>query len=105
MELRKHPRYTLGIPAAFWGGVTEGKGVIQNISTGGATIESDTVPTTGTYLTISALLPDGRVTLVIDLAPVRWSFPRHFGVEFIQMQPEAQAALRRLVDTLKAGAD
>ncbi len=37
----------------------------------------------------------------VDLAAVRWSEGREFGLEFLRMQPEEQQRLRRFVSTLE----
>lgn len=104
MDLRKSPRFSVGIRVAFWGDVSEGQGMIRNISMGGCAIESEVTPNTATYLKLSLLLPNVRSSLIVDLAPVRWSSYGHFGVEFIRMENDAQMVLRSFVGGLHAGA-
>ncbi len=55
----------------------------------------------GHYFALRVVLPDQAVPLKVDLAAVRWSEGREFGLEFLRMQPEEQQRLRRFVSTLE----
>ena len=67
-------------------------------------MDSDQPVQRGHYFALRVVLPDQAVPLKVDLAAVRWSSEREFGLEFLRMQPEEQVRLRRFVSTLETGA-
>ena len=84
MHLRYAHRYPIQCPITFLGDHLVGEGTVHNISTGGWKVESDQA-----------------VPMKVDLAAVPWSSGREFGLEFVRMQPEEQARLRRFLSTLE----
>ncbi len=66
-------------------------------------MDSDQPVQRGNYFALHVLLPDQAVPMKVDLAAVRWSSGREFGLEFLRMQPEEQARLRGFVSTLETG--
>ncbi len=106
MHLRYAHRYPIQCPITLHspGGYLVGEGTVHNISTGGWNVDSDQPVERGHYFGLRVVLPDQAVPLKVDLAAVRWSSGREFGLEFIRMQPEQQVRLRRFVGTLETGA-
>ncbi len=76
---------------------------MRNVSTGGWKVDSDQPVQRGHYFGLRVVLPDQAVPLKVDLAAVRWSSEREFGLEFLRMQPEEQVHLRRFVSSLETG--
>ncbi len=49
----------------------------------------------GNYFLLRVMLPAQTVPMRVDLAAVRLSSGREFGLEFLRVQPEVQVRLRR----------
>ncbi len=73
------------------------------LSLGGCGIESDQNVQQGKQLTLCIFMPEQDAPVVVDRAQVRWTVRGLFGLEFLAMQQEEQARLRRFVSTLEAG--
>ncbi len=101
MHLRYAHRYPIQCSITFLGDQIMGEGTVRNVSTGGWKVDSDQPVQRGNYFALRVVLPDQAVSLKVDLAAVRWSSGRQFGLEFLRMQPEEQARLRRFVSTLE----
>ncbi len=102
MDLRYTHRYPIQCPVTFLGDHLVGEGTVRNVSQGGWKVDSDQPVQRGHYFALRVLLPDQAVPVKVDLAAVRWSSGREFGLEFLRMQPQEQARLRRFVSTLEA---
>lgn len=113
MEPRKNLRFSVQLPLSFKGdkiageGVVfnlslEGCGVVFNLSLEGCAVGSDTRIRPGTYLEICIQPHQQDSPIEVELAVVRWSEGREFGLEFIRIRAEEQDRLRRFVKTLEA---
>ena len=100
MEQRKFERFTTEGKVVFTGDSVRGEGRIENLSLGGAAIQSDVSVSRGEYLQLRMALPQEPVTIEIELAPVRWVKPNSFGVEFIRISTSALQSLRRCIEQL-----
>lgn len=100
VELRRHRRFAVRLPVAFWGNGMNGLGAVINLSKGGCGVESDATPRQGTSLQLFVTAPTRRASLVVEAAAVRWSHDRRFGVEFGPMRPELQEALQAMLVSL-----
>jgi hypothetical protein len=69
----------------------------MNVSVPGCEIFGKCLVKTGSYLEMKVLVPDNESSLSVDLAKVRWSDGRRFGVEFIRMPGQDQVRLGRLL--------
>ncbi len=98
---RQHARYKLALPSTFHGEQVEGEGTVVDISTGGCRIRSEASVFTGDYIGIAIQLSGETAVLTVDLAAVRWSIGKEFGVEFIRMEAEQQEHLRAVVAQLE----
>ncbi len=85
MHLRYARRYQVHCPITLLGDHLVGEGTVRNVSTE------------------RVLLPDQAVPMKVDLAVVRWSRGREFGLEFLRMQPEERDRLRRVITALERG--
>ncbi len=103
MEHRKSPRFAVHWPVVFSGADKAGEGSVINLSIQGCAVESHMGVPRGTLLQVCTLIPDDDLLLAPDMAVVRWSSGRKFGVEFINIRFEEQGRLRHLVSTLETG--
>jgi len=104
MDRRLAPRFKVHLPISFSGDSLTGEGIVVSLSLGGCTIESEQKVQRWKYLTLRIFMPDQDAPLVVDRAQVRSSRRRRLLVlEFLAMQPEEQARLRRVVSTLETG--
>lgn len=94
MENRKYLRVPVKLPTLFFG-ERAGGGMVIDVSMEGCRIQSAVSMPKGTYVQMRIDLIGE--TLIGDLAVVRWSSKEEFGVEWIRMEPEQQARLRRLL--------
>ena len=101
MHLRYAHRYPIQCSITFLADHFVGEGTVSNLSTGGWKVDSDQPVQRGNYFALRVLLQDQAPPMKVDLAAVRWSSGREFGLEFIRMQPEEQDRLRRFVSILE----
>jgi len=102
MNRRLAPRFRVHLPISFSGDSLTGEGIVVNLSLGGCAVESEQKVQRWKYLTLRIFLPDQGAPLVVDRAQVRSSHKRQLlPLEFLDMQPEEQARLRRFVSTLE----
>ena len=102
MQERKHVRFAVQRPVSFSGDLVAGTGTILNISRQGCAITSDTVAETEAYLQLNLQLLEEDDPVQVDLAAVRWSRAKRFGVEFIKMPPDVGERLRQFVKLLES---
>ncbi len=102
MEQRKFPRVpvccSIAISEETLDGAALGTGF--NLSLGGCELASNLCVPKGTHVSLRIHLEDPKLTVEIKLAKVRWSMGRVAGLEFIQIEPEAQMRLRQFFDTV-----
>lgn len=102
MQERKDVRYAVQRPVSFRGDLISGTGTILNISRQGCAIMSDTVAEAEAYLQLNVQLLDEEDPVQVELAAVRWSSTKRFGVEFIKMPQEVGERLRQFVKLLES---
>ncbi len=100
---RKEARYATSFPVKVIGDATI-EGQAKDLSTLGCAIEADEVPPPRSYLRVELWIPDGNSPLEIQLAAVRWSHERLFGLEFIAFGEAQRTRLRRYFASLEASA-
>jgi PilZ domain-containing protein len=100
-EVRPYHRglYRLPVtyPAMYCLVSTVGEGTITNLSAVGCTIETDQPLPEDQRVALRLLLPDQLESLPIDDAQVRWVKGTKAGVEFLQVQREANLRLHGFV--------
>ena len=102
MEGRKHTRFAVQLPVSFRGDQLSRRGTILNLSAEGCAITSETVAGAAAYLQLTMQLREREEPVQVDLAAVRWSFARRFGVEFIKIRPEERERLKQFVKALES---
>ena len=104
MKLRRSPRLPVQCSIAYSGINFAGVGTVSNLSTGGCKVGSFKPVDTRTYLKLRLYFTaDTKLPIEDDLAQVRWSHEREFGLEFITMRPEERERLHRFVTSLGVG--
>ena len=102
MEQRKFLRVpvccSIAISMETLDGAVSGTGF--NLSLGGCELASNLCVPKGTHVSLRIHLEDQKLPVEIDLAKVRWSMGRVVGLEFIQIEPEAQVRLRQFFETV-----
>jgi hypothetical protein len=102
MQERKHVRFAVQRPVSFRGDLVAGTGTILNISRQGCAILSDTAAEADAYLQLNVQLLEEEDPVQVDLAAVRWSGAKKFGVEFIKMHQDVGERLRQFVRLLES---
>ena len=90
-------RLPVAYPAMYCVVSTVGEAIITNISAVGCAIETDQPIPEDQHLALRLLLPDQPESLPIDAAHVRWINGNRAGVEFFQVQREANLRLHGFV--------
>ena len=103
MHERKHVRFAVQRPVSFQGDLVAGTGTILNISRQGCAITSDIVADADAYLQLKVQLLEEEDPVQVDLAAVRWSSAKRFGVEFLKMQQVVGERLKQFVKLLETG--
>ena len=101
MHARKHVRFAVQRPVSFRGDFVSGAGTILNISRQGCAIVSETAAEAQAYLQLQVQLLEEEAPVHVDLAAVRWSNAKRFGVEFIKMQQDVGERIRQFVNMLE----
>jgi hypothetical protein len=94
---RAHPRFQV-TDAVLFSGRVDGHGMVSNLSLKGCQIQSSCMVRPDTYLTLLLSLPDAP--LKINVAVVRWSRRRVFGVEFRYVEATTHERLVQYLSTL-----
>ena len=76
---------------------TVGEGKVTNLSAMGCSIETDEPLVANQQLALRLLLPDKSESLPINAAEVKWVDGTRAGVEFVQMEREANLRLHSFV--------
>src|SRR5437867_7992858 len=71
--------------------------VVLDLSLGGCRVHSIAPVLPGTQVGLQITLPNHPAPFVVKQALVRWARQREFGVSFMNLRPEDQEPLRRLI--------
>jgi hypothetical protein len=103
MDLRKIARIRVHFRSFFSASQVDGEGTVTDLSTKGCKIDSYRLVEAGTALEVWLFLPDHDRPLKIQLAEVRWSRGREFGLEFLTMRSEDQDRIGRVLQDQEIG--
>jgi hypothetical protein len=90
-------RLSLAYPAMYCITSTVGEGMITNLSALGCSIETDEPLLEHQHVALRLLLPDKTESLPIEAAKVRWVRGTRAGIEFVQVDREANLRLHSFV--------
>ncbi len=97
MPFRRSQRYQMQGAIALSTEEGKSEAALLNISTGGCALESDTLFQKGDHLELRMYLPNEEPALHVDLARVRWSTGRAYGLEFIRIRDDVKKQLRGIL--------
>jgi len=98
LDLRRGPRFEARGSVTFEGEGHVGSGKIFNVSSWGCGVESLADVRPGIYVGVSLSLPDQPNPVEVELAAVRWSARRRFGVEFLSISQPSRARLEQFLE-------
>ncbi len=98
LDLRRAPRFESRGSVTFEGEGHVGNGKIFNVSSWGCGVESITNVIPGAYVGVSLSLPNQLNPVEIELAAVRWSGRRRFGVEFLSISQPSRKRLEEFLE-------
>jgi PilZ domain. len=98
LDLRRGPRVESRGSVTFEGEGHAGSGKIFNVSSWGCGVESITDVIPGIYVGVSLSLPNQLNPVVVELAAVRWSARRRFGVEFLSISQPSRTRLEQFLE-------
>ena len=101
MNRRKHPRFPVDLPCSFVGDTYTGEGIVLDLSMEGCRMRCDTLLLKGAYMDVFVNLLGQIPPLPIELAVIRWSEGRVFGLEFIRIAERHHVRLRHYVQDLE----
>ena len=98
-ERRTSQRIPVAFPVNFAPvSVGAGEGTVVDLASRGCRINSPTrVPVT-TYLELRLQVSLQEPPIQVDLANVRWARGSQLGVEFLNLRPEHEARLQRIIE-------
>lgn len=97
MDSRRAPRFPIQGAVAFSADDQTSRGSLINLSTGGCAFECETLFQKGDYLGLRMYLPDQDLPMEVDLAAIRWSTGREYGLEFIRIRDDVQKQIRSVL--------
>jgi hypothetical protein len=97
MERRQHTRYPADYVGSFSGKTIGAHGSILDLSITGGRARSGVAFRKDEFLWVIIAVPGFAKALHVPRAVVRWSHGQEFGMEFLQMEPDAQQQLRELI--------
>lgn len=100
-DRRQQERLPVSFAVQYIGEIT-GSGQAADLSTLGCAVVTDTAVPVKSYVKLQLSLPDGERPLEIDLAVVRWSHGKNFGVEFIAFGEVQKTRLKRFLISVAA---
>ncbi len=103
MDKRESSRFAVELPIAFSGIEVAGGGIVSSLSNKGCAVRSDENVQPGTFLVLHIRLSEQYSPMEIELAEVRWSTGREFGVEFLRMASQERQRLHHILKSLEPG--
>jgi hypothetical protein len=93
VDSRKSSRFAVQLPLSFFEAEHAMHGIILNISREGCMVTAEHVPAPPTYVRLNMQLREGQEPVHVELAAVRWSSSKKFGLEYIKLMPEQRERL------------
>ena len=103
-EHREHrllKRVSTRFDVGLLGDLLDGKGRALDLSTGGCRIESACPVRPGDRIHLLLRLTREQAPLKVEIARIRWTTEKEFGLEFIRMNPQQEKRLRQMVRMLE----
>ena len=97
---RLHVRFPASFRSAYLDHTITGEGTVTTLSIHGCSLTSPQPLTKGSLLRLHIRYAEQEAPVEIDVAVVRSSTSRERGIEFLSLQPDEEARLRRLLEHL-----
>ena len=97
MQVRHSLRLPIHCPMKYSGDHIVGEGSIRNLSAEGFEVDGSRPVPRETHLSLRVFLDDGEEPLEIELATVRWSRGKRFGLKTVIVGGEDWRRLRRFI--------
>ena len=103
MDLRSSRRFHVHCPVVLTAQDVRARGTVFNLSVWGCGVASTSRVQSGSRLVLHLVIPHQTTPLPVELARVRWTNGRTFGLEFLNMPRETRAQLREFLLNLNIG--
>lgn len=103
MDLRSSLRFHVHCPVVLTAQDLRARGTVFNLSVWGCAVASTSRVPSGSRLVLHLVIPHQPTPLPVELARVRWTNGRKFGLEFLNMPRETRAQLRQFLLNLRTG--
>jgi len=97
MEQRDTQRIPVQFPISFTGDLIDGAGEVYDLTSSGCGVHSNEQVNDRSYVHLFLHLPHWPKPMKVELAAVRWTNERGFGLEFIRINQEQQKRLREFI--------
>jgi len=95
--IRKYPRFEVQIPVSLSKDGLDADGTVYNLSIGGCRVDSDHTIQRGEYLSLRLYVSYGEPPIIVEVAAVRWSAGKEFGLEFLVIAEDQKERLRSVL--------
>jgi hypothetical protein len=96
-DRREYERLPMSLPVAFSGDQIEGEGVLCDISMGGCTFRTATLPAGGSIVRMALKISNDVQPVNIDAAVIRNTRKDHIGVEFLSFEAAERERLQLFI--------
>ena len=96
-DRREYERLPMKLPVAFSGDQIKGEGLICDISMGGCTFRTATLPAGGSIVRMALKISNDLQPVNVDAAVIRNTRKDHIGVEFLRFQPTERERLKLFI--------
>lgn len=93
-EFRKVQRFAVQLPCQLLNDEDKSDGTVLNLSAQGCAVTAEHLPSVSTYVSLDIDLVNGKESVTIELAGVRWVSEHRCGLEFIRVRPDMLMRLR-----------
>jgi hypothetical protein len=97
--IRPHRRFPVCCPVTYHVGLSEGHGMVWNLSVNGWRLSGDVPPRVGQTIPLTVTLPNQQ-RIFVAAAIVRWRRGQEYGLETLVMAKQTQSRLEHYVTRL-----
>ena len=99
-SIRPFRRFPICCPVTYHAGLSEGHGIVWNLSVNGWRLSGDVPLRVGQTCPLTVNLPN-QPSLVVDAAIVRWVRGREFGLETLMVDKQTQSRVEQVLTRLE----
>ncbi len=98
-SIRPHRRFPVCCPVTHYAGLSEGHGIVWNLSVNGWRLSGDVSLRVGQTCPLTVNLPN-QERILVAAAIVRWVRGEEYGMEALVVEPHTEAMLQQYVKRL-----